>query len=94
MSLTSELDLAIEQIDDLLSKLQARAPQATGSPANEPNTNSKHPAAALEMQHRWTTCQRMSAAYRREWANKASRPKVSRCAVYTKQWQSSCDFEQ
>ena len=43
MSTATELDLAIQQIDDLLTKLQATAPEATPSRANEPNTNSKDP---------------------------------------------------
>lgn len=49
MSVAAELDLAIEQINDLLSTLQAKAPAATTAPANEPNTSSKGPAAASEL---------------------------------------------
>lgn len=48
MSIAFELDLAIEQIDDLLSKVHANGPQLTAPPANETNTNSKDP-----LQH-WT----------------------------------------
>lgn len=95
MSSATELDLAIQQIDDLLTKLQATAPEATPSRANEPNTNSKDSGRyPVEMLRRLTTCQQMHVAYRRGCACKTSQRKVSRCASYTKQWQFSCNIEQ
>lgn len=46
MTGAAELDLAIEQIDDLLSKLQAKTPQATAELGT--TTQRKQRAAALK----------------------------------------------